>query len=45
MLPVGQHTLTTPIDSDTLKHCILVKLTDSNAKFIQEYLKTKVNKF
>jgi hypothetical protein len=44
MLSTGQHTLTTQPDADdSLKYCILVKLTDSSAKAIEEYLKNKVN--
>ena len=43
MLTTGQHTLTTQPDTeDAYKHCILVKLTDSSAKAIEEYLKNKV---
>jgi hypothetical protein len=44
MLSSGQHTLTIQPDSEDLyKHCILVKLTDSSAKAIEDYLKNKVN--
>ena len=44
MLSTGQHTLTTQPDSDdSFKHCILIKLTDSSAKAIEEYLKNKVS--
>lgn len=43
MLSAGQHTLTTQADSeDSSKICILVKLTDSSVKAIEEYLKNKV---
>jgi len=42
MLSHGLHTLTAPLDSpDNLKHCVFVKLTDSSAKYIQEYLKSR----
>jgi len=44
MLSTGQHTLTTQPDSDdSFKHCILIKLTDSSAKAIEEYIKNKEN--
>lgn len=40
MLSAGQHTLTNqPDEEDSYKHCILVKLTDSSAKAIEEYLR------
>ncbi len=43
MLPVGQHTLITQPDNDgVFKHCILVKLTESSAQAIEDYLKNKV---
>jgi len=43
MLPVGQHTLITQPDNDgAFKHCILVKLTESSAQAIEDYLKNKV---
>jgi len=43
MLSTGQHTLTTQPDSDEpYKHCILVKLTDSSARAIEDFLKNKV---
>lgn len=43
MLSAGQHTLIKqPENEDLNKHCILVKLTDSNAKAIEEYLRNKV---
>ena len=42
MLSAGLHTLATHEDTNSSKHCILVKLTDSGSKFIQEYLKFKV---
>lgn len=46
MLPAGHHTLTNQPDGEDLyKHCILVKLTDSSAKAIEEYLKNKVYLF
>jgi hypothetical protein len=45
MLSTGQHTLTTQPDSDEpYKHCILVKLTDSSARAIEEFLKNKVKR-
>lgn len=44
MLSTGQHTLTTqPDNNDSYKHCILVKLTDSSAKAIEEYIRNKNN--
>lgn len=44
MLPVGQHTLTTqPGIDDSFKHCILVKLTESSAQAIEDYLRNKDN--
>jgi RNA polymerase II elongation factor ELL len=44
MLSPGQHTLTIqPDNNDLYKHCILVKLTDSSAKAIEDYLKNKAN--
>ena len=44
MLSTGQHTLTTqPDNNDSYKHCILVKLTDSSAKAIEEYIRNKVS--
>ena len=43
MLAAGQHTLIKQPDGDDLyKHCILVKLTDSSTKAIEEFLKNKV---
>ena len=45
MLSTGQHTLTTQPDSDEpYKHCILVKLTDSSARAIEEFLRNKVKR-
>jgi hypothetical protein len=41
MLPVGELPLKIQPESDELR-CILVKLTDSSAKSIEEYLKNKV---
>jgi hypothetical protein len=44
MLSQGLHTLTTQPDfNDSYKHCILVKLTDSCAKAIEDFIKNKVN--
>ncbi|RNA43427.1 RNA polymerase II elongation factor Ell [Brachionus plicatilis] len=44
MLSAGQHTLIKQPDTEDLnKHCILVKLTDSSAKAIEEYIKNKNN--
>ena len=45
MISTGQHTLITQPDnnSEVYKHCILVKLTDSSAKAIEEFLKNKVD--
>jgi hypothetical protein len=46
MLTTGQHTLATqPDPNESSKHCIVVKLTDSSVKAIEEYLKNKVAKF
>jgi hypothetical protein len=43
MLSQGLHTLTTQPDfNDSYKHCILVKLTDSCAKAIEDFIKNKV---
>jgi hypothetical protein len=43
MLSTGQHTLTTqPDPNESYKHCIVVKLTDSSVKAIEEYLRNKV---
>ena len=41
MLTAGTHILTNP-DKDSLNHCILVKLTDTSAKYIQEFIKRNV---
>lgn len=44
MLTAGTHTLTN-FENDSLNHCILVKLTDTSAKYIQEFIKRNdVNK-
>ncbi|CAF0801379.1 unnamed protein product [Brachionus calyciflorus] len=44
MLSAGQHTLIKQPDGDDLyKNCILVKLTDSSAKAIEEFLRNKNN--
>ena len=43
MLTAGTHTLTS-FDADSLNHCILVKLTDTSAKYIQEFIKRNVCK-
>ena len=43
MLAPGQHTLTNQPDGDeSSKICVLVKLTDSSMKAIEEFLKNKV---
>ena len=42
MLTAGTHTLTN-FENDSLNHCILVKLTDTSAKYIQEFIKRNVN--
>ena len=43
MLSTGQHTLTTQADpNESHKHCMVVKLTDSIVKAIEEYLRNKV---
>ena len=43
MLGQGSHTLTIQPDlNDSYKHCILVKLTDSCAKAIEDFIKNKV---
>jgi hypothetical protein len=39
MLTNGTHTLTS-FQNDSLDHCILVKLTDTSAKYIQEFMKS-----
>jgi hypothetical protein len=39
MLTAGTHTLTN-FENDSLNHCILVKLTDTSAKYIQEFMKS-----
>ncbi len=43
MLPTGDLTFKTSIDQQSLKHCVMVKLTDTSAKIIQEYLKNVWN--
>ncbi len=44
MLPIGQHTLVTqPDNDDAFKHCILVKLTESSAQAIEDYLRMRVS--
>ncbi len=45
MLGAGEHTLTFKKESEedeSYMHCVLVKLTDSSVKVIEEYLKNKV---
>ena len=45
MLPIGELPLNIQPDPDeSKKHCILVKLTDSSVRAIEEYLKNKVSK-
>jgi hypothetical protein len=39
MLTNGTHTLTS-FQNDSLDHCILVKLTDTSVKYIQEFMKS-----
>jgi hypothetical protein len=41
MLTAGTHTLTSS-DLESSNHCILVKLTDTSAKYIQEFIKRNV---
>ena len=44
MLTAGTHTLKThTFENDSLNHCILVKLTDTSAKYIQEFIRKNVN--
>ena len=45
MLAAGSHTLTfkSENDDDSSKHCFLVKLTDSSAKVIEDYLRNQVS--